>query len=46
MTVVDWAFFLVGEGGSVEAVDDEAAAWPFLCAAWEGRVTVVTVLVF
>lgn len=46
MTVVDWAFFLVGDGGNVEEVDDEAATWPFLCAAWEGSVTVVTVLVF
>jgi hypothetical protein len=46
VTVVDWAFFLVGEGGSVETVDEEATAWLFFCAAWEGRVTVVTVLVF
>lgn len=46
MTVVDWAFFLVGEGGNVETADEAAAAWPFFCAACEGRVTVVTVFVF
>lgn len=45
--MVDWALFLVGDGGNVEAADDEAVAWPFLCAACcEGSVTVVTVLVF
>lgn len=32
VTVVDWTFFLVGEGGRVEVVE-EVFTWPFLCAA-------------
>lgn len=40
--MVDWTVFLEGDGGRI-AVEDEATA--FLCAAWDGRVTVATVLV-